>query len=146
MHSRSHRKRVAGGELTFRLLSTPWSSMLCHPWKSKGLCLFQLFVPSLLPHSKLLLRKRLVSIALELSREDELLSSMPELLPPLSISFIFLLSIYPVPSSMLDTMAKAKKNQLESGPPHCPGGVESCCYKAAWCLKDSWDTKRREDL
>ena len=81
MHSGSHRNRVSREENRPSLpqllrgvlaLVMPWSFAPCLSWKSKRLCLFQLFITSLLPHSKQLLRKILVSLALELSREDEL--------------------------------------------------------------------------
>ena len=70
--SRSHSKRVADRRMIFHLptphevlfLTIPWAFVLCHSWKSKCLCLFQLFITSLFPLSKLLLGKRLVSIAL----------------------------------------------------------------------------------
>lgn len=83
----------------------------------------------------------MISLSLELSRGDELLSSVPELLPSPTISLILLLSPNPMPSSVLGTMAK---NQLESGPQDCPGGVELSSYKTAWYLKDASERNGRD--
>lgn len=108
-------------------------------------CLFPLFMASLLPHSILFLKKRLVSITLELSQGDELVSSVPELLPPPTIPFLFFFEYLSCAKFCAWYLGEGKESPRVRAP-RLPWGSGIVQLQTAWYVKDTWDRKGRDNF